>query len=66
MGERSLTEFTLSLAEGFEMTNTTTVIPSVCEESFPIVLMLTGVELHHHRLDAMGLTVIRLTGHEIR
>jgi len=26
----------------------TTVIPSVCEESFPIVLMLIGIEMHHH------------------
>jgi len=26
----------------------TTVIPSACEESFPIVLTLTGVELHHY------------------
>ena len=32
----------------FEMTILTTVIPSVCEESFPIVLMLIGVELHHY------------------
>jgi len=26
----------------------TTVIPSVCEESFPIVLMLIGIEMHHY------------------
>jgi len=43
------------LLTSFEMTNAHTVIPSVCEESFPIVLMLIGIELHRYR------TSLRLT-----
>jgi len=30
------------------------VIPSVCEESFPIVLMLIGVDLHHYPIVAVA------------
>ena len=43
----------------------TTVIPSVCEESFPMVLVLTGVELHHYRKFLPGFFVLRQLPHVV-